>query len=370
MNRAKQVLAASRLEVCGGAGISIVDTDMPEIPGPRFLWSTTPIWPAVLPDRISSFVDLDMLVMLTMPRSQVLTDQGVDLGWARMADFIIEIDRPDLSQVHTTRQGEADFHLWRNRWGPTRTHTVAYQGHYARFVEWPHERPAWSSTRNGLRTAAPHDQQRLPVRMNSGGRYADERTFSLPSDWQPVRDEVLQVAKRQALSALALESSLPALASYYDRTGAYAGTLFMDAQPNDPLTIEASDLYAVTTLSMNLDARHGRLLLDEGAARDTTRQRLSAVAPNLSLTHLGDGSQSSAETLSEMYALHSWFRDLLGNNSNRWVTAAKICARAAAAVPCQGQPGLQLLGGRTCIENGERLAGQLRKSTSRSTPTY
>lgn len=28
-----------------------------------------------------------------------------------------------------------------------------------------------------------------------------------------------------------------------------------------------------------------------------------------------------------MYALHSWFRNLLGSNSNRWVTAAKICAR-------------------------------------------
>lgn len=163
--------------------------------------------------------------------------------------------------------------------------------------------------------------------MNSGGRYADARTFSLPDGWQPVGDEVLQVAKTQALSALALESSLSALKSYYDRTGSYAGTLFMDAQPNDPLAIEASDLYAVTTLSMNLDARHGRLLLDGGAATGTTRQRLSAVASNLSLTRLGDGAQTSAETLSEMYALHSWFRDLLGNNSNRWVTAAKLCAR-------------------------------------------
>lgn len=136
LSRAKHVFAAARLQVCDRAGISIVDTDMPEVPRPEVLVvDDGDLAGGIYPDRISSFVGLDMLVLLTMPRSHVLTDQGVDLGWARVADFIIEIDRPDLSQVHTMRPGEADFHLWRNRWGPTRTHTVAYQGHYARFVD-------------------------------------------------------------------------------------------------------------------------------------------------------------------------------------------------------------------------------------------
>ena len=89
----------------------------------------------IFPDRISSFLELDMIVVLTLPHNQVVSHHGIDVSWARVADFIISIDRPDLSELLTLRPGEADFHVLRNRWGPSRTHTVAYQGHYARFVD-------------------------------------------------------------------------------------------------------------------------------------------------------------------------------------------------------------------------------------------
>jgi replicative DNA helicase len=75
------------------------------------------------------------LVVLTMPRHLVVSDAGLDPAWADVADFILEIDRPDLIDRNSVRPGEADLHLLRNRWGPTRSDVVAFQGHYSRFVE-------------------------------------------------------------------------------------------------------------------------------------------------------------------------------------------------------------------------------------------
>lgn len=97
---------------------------------------------------------------------------------------------------------------------------------------------------------------------------------------------MLETALAQAVAAVAGKKAYDDLARYYDRSGSYAGTLFTDAAPNVPDSIEAADLYAVTTLSMVLDARHGRLLLDEGRIRAGVRSQLQKLCSTLAITDL------------------------------------------------------------------------------------
>ena len=78
---------------------------------------------------------LTVLVVLTLPRHRVVSDAGLDPAWAEAADFVLEINRPDLIDRSSFRPGEADLHLLRNRWGPPVGDVVAFQGHYSRFVD-------------------------------------------------------------------------------------------------------------------------------------------------------------------------------------------------------------------------------------------
>ena len=77
--------------------------------------------------------------------------------------------------------------------------------------------------------------------MNEHGRYGDDCTFALPSGWFAASEEVLDTAVAQTLAAMAEEHAVEGLVAYYDRGGSYAGTMFLDAQPNDPVSIEAAD---------------------------------------------------------------------------------------------------------------------------------
>ena len=194
--------------------------------------------------------------------------------------------------------------------------------------------------------------------MTNQGRYGDDRTFALPDGWAPLSDEVVGTATGQALAALAGAAALGGVARYYDRTGSYAGTLFLDARPNDPYSIEASDLYAVTTLSIKLDARHGRLLLDEGDDRMRVHEQLRSLDPDLPITDLERGQGGSAGTLTRMYELHSHLRDLLAGDSNRWVTAAKICARKRPRLfPVRDNAVCRYLAGGRPLKRGDGWPG-------------
>ncbi len=51
------------------------------------------------------------------------------------ADMVILLNRPDLYDKESERAGEADFDVAKHRNGPTKTITVAFQGHYSRFVD-------------------------------------------------------------------------------------------------------------------------------------------------------------------------------------------------------------------------------------------
>jgi hypothetical protein len=169
---------------------------------------------------------------------------------------------------------------------------------------------------------------------------------------------VLDTARGQALAALTGAESRDDLARYYDRAGAYAGTLFLDAQPNNPHSIEAADLYAVTTLSMKLDARHGRLLLDEGEVRSGVQRQLRNLDADLPITDLEHGEGGSGETLVRMYELHKHFRDLLAGDSMRWVTAAKLSARKRPRLfPVRDNLVTEHLGGGRRLKTGDGWPG-------------
>ena len=51
------------------------------------------------------------------------------------ADIVILLHRPDAYEKESPRAGEADLIVAKHRNGPTATITVAFQGHYARFVD-------------------------------------------------------------------------------------------------------------------------------------------------------------------------------------------------------------------------------------------
>lgn len=136
LSHAKRILAATRLLICDSGGISIADTDLDEVPRPEALIvDDADLAGGLFPSRVASLADSGILLVLTLPRGHVVSAAGVDPAWARVANVIIDIDRPDLLDHACLRPGEADFHLLRNRWGTLGTIGVIYQGHYARFVD-------------------------------------------------------------------------------------------------------------------------------------------------------------------------------------------------------------------------------------------
>ena len=54
------------------------------------------------------------------------------------ADMVILLHRDDVYEKESTRPGEADLIVAKHRNGPTRDITVAFQGHYCRFVDMAH----------------------------------------------------------------------------------------------------------------------------------------------------------------------------------------------------------------------------------------
>jgi replicative DNA helicase len=54
------------------------------------------------------------------------------------ADMVILLHREDAYEKESTRPGEADLIVAKHRNGPTRDVTVAFQGHYSRFVDMAH----------------------------------------------------------------------------------------------------------------------------------------------------------------------------------------------------------------------------------------
>lgn len=64
-----------------------------------------------------------------------LCDLGDLVGLTDLFDLVLTLHRDDLHDARSLRPGEADITIAKHRYGPTRVSTVAFQGHYARFVD-------------------------------------------------------------------------------------------------------------------------------------------------------------------------------------------------------------------------------------------
>jgi replicative DNA helicase len=68
-------------------------------------------------------------------KKPMLADLRESDAIAQAADLVILIHREDAYDYQSPRAGEADFIVAKNRHGPAATVTVAFQDHYARFVD-------------------------------------------------------------------------------------------------------------------------------------------------------------------------------------------------------------------------------------------
>ena len=74
-----------------------------------------------------------VLIVMTEPRQRRRCD--VEERLFQAADVVLEIYREAQDDPQSPRAGEADLIVRRNRFGPTATVTVSFQGHYSRFVD-------------------------------------------------------------------------------------------------------------------------------------------------------------------------------------------------------------------------------------------
>jgi hypothetical protein len=167
------------------------------------------------------------------------------------------------------------------------------------------------------------------------GEYADGRRYALPESWEPLQGPVRDYAVAQAMKALREpastgRSALDRLRSYYDPGGNYAGALMSTIEPNLPDEIGAADLLSVTTLKMEIPAYVTRQLLESSERRRIIHRRLREIPLGLPITALDAEVEEVAVAKRAMCDLYRELRTLMSplvEGSNRWVFAAKLCAR-------------------------------------------
>lgn len=156
---------------------------------------------------------------------------------------------------------------------------------------------------------------------------AERAGTSVPEGWAPVPDGALARAKAQTLAALAPDGPRPVgprLAAYYALDGDYAGASFAQLFPNDPFDLTATDLHAVSLLSVRVGPGATRRFMSLGPVRSALLAALREV-PTVELEVAG------ADDLAAMARFYDEVKVHLGEpttaSSDRWVTASKICAR-------------------------------------------
>ena len=131
----------------------------------------------------------------------------------RVADVVIILDRPDQDDREHLRAGEADLIVAKNRNGPTATVTVAYQGHYCRFVDMvigEYEYPVFPAVAPAEAQATTHDRDlflRLLKQIPSDGEIIDWLKNNFVLKYFPVRhlDAVAQIAKAMSLEVVGFD---------------------------------------------------------------------------------------------------------------------------------------------------------------------
>ena len=140
---ARGLLAAAHLQVApAGEPVSVaglLDGDQGRAPKAVIL-DDADLVSGSSPVTASALSEAGWLVIATLPRHLVVegrhSDADLDPGWARCADVVLEVrSRSLLPGSPEARAGEAELRVLKHRRGPTMTTTVAFQGHYARFID-------------------------------------------------------------------------------------------------------------------------------------------------------------------------------------------------------------------------------------------
>ena len=136
----------------------------------------------------------------------------------------------------------------------------------------------------------------------------------------PDQDE-LDRASAAAWAAVSHRRAAELLQLYYDPAGDYAGSTFLDLQPNNPQDLTATDLYALSLLDVRATPLAGRRLLEDGEPRTRVLRALADadLPASANLRRAGPATFYAAESL------YLAVRDALGRRP--WVTASKLCAR-------------------------------------------
>jgi hypothetical protein len=155
-----------------------------------------------------------------------------------------------------------------------------------------------------------------------------QRSFTLPPEWQPLDPRVRDLATERALEALGEDGLvIDRLRRYYDPAGQYAGNLLSELGANPDTEITPDDLLAVGMLSMKIRPSQVRALTGHGSElRKVAHTHLTSVKANVPITALDVDADDVATTRRHMWDLYDTFRTA-GGAKNRWVFAAKLCAR-------------------------------------------
>jgi replicative DNA helicase len=80
---------------------------------------------------------LNIVILATLPDVPEYRSDGRPAGLVdRYSDIVVHVDRDDVRNLESFRPGEADLSLTKARRGPVgMVRTVAFQGHYSRFVD-------------------------------------------------------------------------------------------------------------------------------------------------------------------------------------------------------------------------------------------
>lgn len=136
--------------------------------------------------------------------------------------------------------------------------------------------------------------------------------------------DAIDFAKRQCLLVLKDDRTPERVRQYYDAKTNYAGATFAGLEPNASDEITATDLLAVTTLSVDIPVLAVRRILENEAIQNELREKLESL-PSCSLENTVERDFPAME---EFYDL---VKSLLvkadTKSSNAWVTASKITAR-------------------------------------------
>jgi replicative DNA helicase len=86
---------------------------------------------SVEPDGVEEVFDATVLGTHNFVADGIAVHNSIEQD----ADMVVLLHREELYERESPRAGEADFIVAKHRNGPTATITVAFQGHYSRFVD-------------------------------------------------------------------------------------------------------------------------------------------------------------------------------------------------------------------------------------------